>query len=163
VQILALKVRKGKMTITVINNNGKVETYPNAHISWEWDESEKGTDSGWRVQSMDKNCTHVSAFIYPRDCKEIKITHEKSDFIFESSHKEAGINGKRYRIFLEIDKERERQDNNYDIKNNALFNRFIEITKETEKEKNRQEMIKLAAVAVNIIENLGKKNDSTRT
>jgi hypothetical protein len=72
-----------KMTVKVIKTNGEIEEYPNAHIEWEWDESEKGTDSGWRVHSMDKNCTTVSAFIYPRDCEKIEITHEESDMVFE--------------------------------------------------------------------------------
>jgi len=73
------------MTIKVHNADGKIEEYPNAYIEWEWDESEKGTDSGWRVHAMDKNCTTVSAFIYPRDCKKIEIVHEESDMIFEKS------------------------------------------------------------------------------
>jgi len=71
------------MTVKVIKTNGEIEEYPNAHISWEWDESEKGTDSGWSVHAMDKNCTTVSAFIYPRDCQKIEITHEESDMVFE--------------------------------------------------------------------------------
>jgi len=71
------------MTVKVIKTNGEIEEYPNAHISWEWDESEKGTDSGWSVHAMDKNCTTISAFIYPRDCQKIEITHEESDMVFE--------------------------------------------------------------------------------
>jgi len=93
------------MTVKVIKANGEIEEYPNAHISWEWDESEKGTDSGWRILAMDKKCTHVSTFIYPRDCQKIEITHDESDMVFKRPPDENCISGSRYRIFSEIDKD----------------------------------------------------------
>jgi hypothetical protein len=45
------------MTLKVYTNDGKTDKYPNAHIYWEWNESEKGTGSGFRINSMDRNFT----------------------------------------------------------------------------------------------------------
>jgi len=177
------------MTIKAYMTNGKIEEYPNAYITWEWDESEKGTDSGWRVNAMDKNYTTVSAFIYPKDCQKIEIIHEDCDKVFESKPYE-GISGKRFRIFLEIDKERKRQDEKWGEQNHLMvrFSEHIDQNKkladamkvlndssgnydwcsilleevyeafsETELEKQREEMIQVAAVAVQIIEYLDRK------
>jgi hypothetical protein len=74
------------MTIKVFMNNGEIEEYPNAHITWEWDDEtgELGPDSGWRVHAMYKNMVHVNAFIHPGDCTKIEITHEESDKVFAS-------------------------------------------------------------------------------
>jgi hypothetical protein len=72
------------MTAKVFLTNGKIEEYPNANITWEWDDEsgELGPNSGWRIHSNDGNC-FVNAFIYPSECKKIEITHEKSDMVFK--------------------------------------------------------------------------------
>jgi len=108
------------MTVKVYMNDGKIEEYPNAHITWEWDEDEKGTDSGWRVHAIDRNYTTVSAFIYPSECSKIEITHEKCDMVFVRPPFEGGISGKRFRIFSEIDKERKRQDDKWNVQNHPM-------------------------------------------
>jgi hypothetical protein len=53
------------MTIKVHLLNGEIEEYPNANITWEWDDEtgDLGSDSGWRIHAIDKNCTTVSAAI----------------------------------------------------------------------------------------------------
>jgi hypothetical protein len=73
------------MTVKVYKEDGKIEEYPNAHITWEWDDEtgELGPNSGWRVHAMYKNMVHVNAFIRPGDCTKIEITHEESDKVFE--------------------------------------------------------------------------------
>ena len=71
-----------KMTIKVYKTDGKIEEYPNANITWEWDENEKGTDSGWHINAIYAHHT-VSGFIYPSDCQKIEITHEECDQFFK--------------------------------------------------------------------------------
>ena len=92
--------------------NGKIEEYPNAHITWEWDDEtgELGPDSGWRISSFDKNNTHVNAFIRPRDCDKIEISHEESDRVFESPK---GISAKAYRSLIELVKNMRDEQKNY--------------------------------------------------
>jgi hypothetical protein len=53
------------MTIKVYKTDGKIEEFPNAYISWEWDDNEEGTDSGFCIHSMDKLMNSVNAFVYP--------------------------------------------------------------------------------------------------
>jgi hypothetical protein len=109
------------MTIKVYMTDGKVKEYPNAHIYWEWDESEKGTDSGFRINSMDRNFTSAVAFIYPGDCKKIEITSEESDRIFKSPPKEDSIPIKRWKIFKGIHEERIRQDEKWGEQNHEML------------------------------------------
>jgi hypothetical protein len=109
------------MTIKVYMNDERIEEYPNAHIYWEWDESEKGTDSGFRINSIDRNFTSVVAFIHPGDCKKIEITSEECDRIFKSPPKEDSIPIKRWKIFKGIHKERIRQDDKWGEKNHPML------------------------------------------
>ena len=178
------------MTVKVFHYDGKVQEFPNAKITWEWDENERGCDSGWRIHAIDKNYTTVSALVYPRDCTKIEITHEESDVLFKNAPCENTISGKRFRIFAEIDLERKRQDEkwgeqnhpmeprNYDRKyarkvlkklqqendtsqekcwHNILSEEVIEAVLETDPKRQREEMIQMAAVAVNIIECLDRR------
>jgi hypothetical protein len=73
------------MTVKVYREDGKIDEYPNAHLTWEWDDKkdELGTDSGWHIDAIYKNGVTASAFVYPRDCKKIEITHEESDKVYE--------------------------------------------------------------------------------
>jgi hypothetical protein len=98
------------MTVKVYLNDGSIEEYPNAYIYWEWDESEKGTDSGFRINSMDRNFTSAVAFVYPGDCTKIEITSEKCDRVFKSPPREAIMPVKRWKIFRAIHEEHIRQD-----------------------------------------------------
>jgi hypothetical protein len=72
------------MTIKVYMNDGSTEEYPNAHIYWEWDESEKGVDSGYRINSMDKKFNSAVAFVYPGECTKIEITSEESNKVIKN-------------------------------------------------------------------------------
>jgi len=107
------------MTVKVFLLDGKIEEYPNAHIEWEWDENEKGTDSGWRVHSMDKNCTTVSAFIYPRDCEKIEIVHEESDMVFEPPKKKPLSKGA---LHIMTERMRQIEKEGFDGKHDDLLN-----------------------------------------
>jgi hypothetical protein len=115
------------MTIKVYLTNGKVEEYPNAHIYWEWDEDEKGTDSGFRISSMDRLCNTATAFVYPSECTKIEINSEECDKIFTRTPIESSISGKRWPIFAAINKERERQDDKFGKQNHPMLGTFVGI------------------------------------
>jgi hypothetical protein len=108
------------MTIKVFMTNGKVEEFPNAYIYWEWDESEKGTDSGFRINSMDKNFTSVVAFVHSGECAKIEITSEKCDNIFKSPPKEKTIGLEHWKIFSAINEECKRQDEKWGEQNHPM-------------------------------------------
>jgi hypothetical protein len=110
------------MTIKVYMNDGTVEEYPNAHIYWEWDESEKGTDSGFRINSMDRNFNSSVAFVHPGECEKIEITSEECDKIFKSPPREDCLPVKRYKIFRAIHEERIRQDEKWGEQNHPMLN-----------------------------------------
>jgi NTP pyrophosphatase (non-canonical NTP hydrolase) len=123
------------MTIKVYRTNSDIDEYPNAHITWEWDDmgenGERGTNSGFRINAIDNNCTTVSAFIYPSECTKIEITSEECDRIFKSPPQGSCISGKRYRIFTEIDQERKRQDEKWgENSDNHLFEWVSILTEE---------------------------------
>ena len=175
------------MTVKVYKLDGTVDDYPNANITWEWDENEEGYDSGWRIYAFDGRHT-VSAFVYPRDCTKIEITHEESDKVFEPKPWKNPIPVNRYKVFKEINNERNRQDEKWGEQNwpmqfmplvvcrreaiewqkindrfpqkawqSILLEEFYEAFAETEPDKQREEMIKVAGVAVQIIEYLDRK------
>jgi hypothetical protein len=181
------------MTIKVFMADGKVETYPNAHIYWEWDENEKGTDSGFRINSMDRNFTSAVAFIYPGECTKIVITSEECDRIFKSPPREDSIPVKKWKIFRSIHEERIRQDEKWGEQNHPMLNvpfttegmlqgqctykqlndskndccwyailmeEVYEAFSETDHAKQREEMVQVAAVAVQIIEYLDRKMEA---
>jgi hypothetical protein len=178
------------MTIKVHMNDGMIEEYPNAHIYWEWDESEKGTDSGYRINSMDRNFNSAVAFAYPGECAKIEITPEESDRVFKSPPREDCMPVKRYKIFRTIHEERIRQDEKWgeqnhpmldipftaegmgekeyvykrinDIRENpswfaVLMEEVYEAFAETDPVKQREEIVQVAAVAVQIIECLDRR------
>jgi hypothetical protein len=109
------------MTIKVYMNDGRIEEYPNAYAYWEWDESEKGTDSAYRICSMDKNFSSAIAYVHPEDCKKIEITSEESDKIFKSPPSAETIGIKQYKIFKAIDEERERQYKKWGEQNHVML------------------------------------------
>jgi hypothetical protein len=111
------------MTIKVYLVNGQIEEYPNAYIYWEWDESEKGTDSGFRINSMDRNFTSAVAFVHPGDCVKIEVTSEECDRVFKNPPKENIIPVNRWKIFRAIHEEHIRQDEKWGKQNNhPMFN-----------------------------------------
>jgi hypothetical protein len=109
------------MTVKVYLNDGSIEEYPNAYIYWEWDESENGTSSGFRINSMDRNFTSAVAFVYPGDCTKIEITSEKCDRVFKSPPREAIIPVKRWKIFKAIHEEHIRQDEKWGEQNHKMI------------------------------------------
>ena len=191
------------MTIKVTMNDGRIEEYPNAYITWEWDDSNEegfGTNSGFRIGAMDKNCNTASAFVYPSECKKIEITSEECDRVFAAPPSEEVISGKRFRKFVEIDKECKRQERTWGERNlpliseslvtgkegitefpredvlenqrrhcalrsttdkyswfDILLERMCEAFLEDESDKQREGMIKVASVAVQIIEYLDRR------
>jgi hypothetical protein len=179
------------MTVKVYLTDGKVEEYPNAYIYWEWDENERGTDSGFRINSMDRNFTSAVAFVHPGECKKIEISSEESDRIFKSPPSDEGMSVKQYKIFKAVGEERKKQDEKWGKQNHSMVNQFItpEICKnkadffkkinkdrkyfrswftilleevyesfaETDPAKQREEMVQVAAVAVQIIGYLDRK------
>jgi len=110
------------MTVKVFHHDGKAQEFPNANITWEWDDSEEGYNSGWRIRAIDRNCTTVSAFVCPSDCTKIEITHEESDMVFKSPPCDNAISGKRFRIFAEIEQERKRQEEKWGEQNHPMLN-----------------------------------------
>jgi hypothetical protein len=183
------------MTVKVYKPNGQIEEYPNAYIYWEWDDNEEGTDSGFRINSMDRNFTSVVAFIYPGECEKIEITSEECDRVFKSPPRENGIPVKRYKIFTDIHRERIRQDEKWGEQNhpmvrlghdyifqnhrnnirntnarllreggiawsNILMEEVYEAFAETDPKKQREELVQVAAVAVEIIECLDRKKEA---
>jgi hypothetical protein len=186
------------MKVKVFYHDGKVQEFPYAKITWEWDENEEGCDSGWRIHAIDKNYTTVSALVYPRDCTKIEITHEVIDMIFRSSPCENTISGKRFRIFAEIDRERKQQDEKWgeqnhpmvrddfnfkeagtilkhmrfenDLENdfgektwlNIIGEELAEAVLATSLQEQRKEMVQVAAVAVQIIEYLDRRENETK-
>jgi hypothetical protein len=109
-----------KVTVKVYFTNGKAEEYPNAHIYWEWGDDEERTDSGFRINSMDRNFSTAVAFVYPSDYTKIEITSEKCDKVFKSPPVEGLISGKLYRIFAEISLERKRQNEKWGEQNHPM-------------------------------------------
>jgi hypothetical protein len=183
------------MTVKVYFNDGRIEEFPNAYAYWEWGDDEERTDSGFRINSIDRNCTSVVAFVYPGECKKIEITSEECDKVFKRPPRKSGISGKLYRIFAEISRECKRQDEkwgeqdhpmlypeyleqaregaenakrvcalNASIKKlswyDILTEEILEAFSETELEKQREEMIQVAAVAVQIIKCLNKRMEA---
>jgi predicted house-cleaning noncanonical NTP pyrophosphatase (MazG superfamily) len=186
------------MTVKVYLTDGKVEEYPNAYIYWEWDENKKGTDSGFRINSMDRNFTSAVAFVHPGECKKIEISSEESDMIFKSPPSE-GMSVKWYKIFKAIDEERKKQDEKWGVQNHPMREKSLDIMDsdpvplkevlenqrrhcrlrisirknwfdillekvcetflEEKPEKQREEMVQVAAVAVQIIEYLDRKKE----
>jgi hypothetical protein len=120
------------MTVKVYLNDGSIEEYPNAYVYWEWDESEKGTDSGFRINSMDRNFTSAVAFVYPGDCTKIEITSEKCDRVFKSPPREDSIPVKRWKIFRAIHEERIRQNEKWGEQNHEMLKcESIDVIKRT--------------------------------
>jgi hypothetical protein len=109
------------VTVKVYDTDGTVEEFPNAYIYWEWDENEEGTDSGFRINSMDRNFTSVVAFIHPGDCEKIEITSEESDRVFKSPPREDSVPVKRWKIFRSIHEERIRQDEKWGEQNHEML------------------------------------------
>jgi hypothetical protein len=177
----------GEVTIKVYLTDGKVEEYPNAYAYWDWgdDEEKFVSECGYSIHSMDRLMNSVCAFIHPGECEKIEITSEESDRVFKAAPSEGGISGKLFRIFLEVSRECKKQDekwgeqnhemcickiykslqedikklNNSEVKtwDNILLEEFYEAFAETEPEKQREEMIQVAAVAVQIIECLERR------
>lgn len=115
------------MTVKVYMNDGRIEEYPNTHITWEWDdaEGELGPDSGFRINAIDKTCTTVSAFVYPSECTKIEITSEECDMVFKRPPSEEIISGKRFRRFAEIDKVCKQQDETWGERNLPMLGKRI--------------------------------------
>ena len=110
------------MTIKTFMKDGRIVEYPNATIYWEWDDNEEGTDSGYRIHTMDKNYTSAQAFVYPSECNKIEITSEESDRVFKALPFESGISPQVYRIAREISAERQRQNDKWGEQNHILTN-----------------------------------------
>jgi hypothetical protein len=98
------------MTIRAYMADGTIGVYPNAYIYWEWGDDEERSDSGFRINAMDRNFTSAVAFVYPGECEKIIISSEESDRVFKSPPKSEGMGAKQYKIFKAIDEERKRQD-----------------------------------------------------
>jgi hypothetical protein len=175
------------VTVKVYFADGKVEEYPNAHIYWEWGDDEERTDSGFRINSMDRNFSTAVAFVYPSDCTKIEITSEECDRVFKSPPTESVIDGRLWKIFAAISRECEQQDKKWGEQNHPmnrsatipslykslaekkkydvargnlegninwadiLLEEVYEAFAETDPVKQREEMIQVAAVAVQII------------
>jgi hypothetical protein len=139
---------------------------------------------------MDRLMHSVNAFVYPGECEKIEITSEECDRVFKAPPSDDCISGKLFRIFLEIDRKRKRQDEKWGEQNHPMLNKNMkpeylkptldyyrrindlkddmdwrtilleevcEAFLETEPEKQREEMVKVAAVAVQIIECLDRR------
>jgi hypothetical protein len=109
------------MTVKVYLNDGSIEEYPNAHIYWEWDDNEEGADSGFRINSMDRNFTSAVAFVYPGDCEKIEITSEECDRVFKSPPRKDCMPINRYKIFRAIHEECIRQDEKWGEQNHPML------------------------------------------
>ena len=129
------------MTIKVYMADGTVEEYPNAHITWEWDDNNDdgnlGTDSGFRINAIDRNFTSVSAFVYPSEFEKIEITPEKSDMIFKRAPEGTYMTAKRLPVYMEINNERERQIEKYGEQNHPMHKTTV-FTAEAIKELSRE-------------------------
>ena len=142
---------------------------------------------------MDRNFTSVNAFVYPGECERIEITSEECDRVFKPTPREGGISGKLFRIFSEINRECQTQDDkkgehNYRMcrptgieafrakgvllamvfKRNPggitwsdiLEKKVCDAFTETGSTKQREGMIQVAAVAVQIIEHLNRRMEN---
>ena len=178
------------MTIKTYMKDGRVEEYPNAHLSWDYEEEE--SDSGYRIHSMDKNFASVQAFVYPSECDKIEVTSEESDRVFKRSSDSVGLSSKMWKIAKEIEAERKQKDEKFGEQNYQVrvslteipgFDHALEYFRkqnsnplkitwhtiimeevskafaETDFVKMREEMIHVAAIAVQIIEYLDRRAD----
>jgi hypothetical protein len=185
------------MTVKVYFNDGHIEEFPNAYAYWEWGDDEERNDSGFRINSIDRNFNSAVAFVYPSECTKIETNFEECDRVFKRAPSEGLISGKLYRIFAEISRECKRQNEKWGEQNHQmlypeyleqaresaenakricalnasikklswydiLMEKFLEAFAETEPEKQREEMIQVAAVAVQIIKCLNRKKEAKR-
>jgi hypothetical protein len=153
------------MTIKVYMTDGRIEEFPNAYISWEWDDNEEGTDSGFRIHSMDKMMNSVNAFVYPGECEKIEITSEESDRVFKSAPSEGGISGELYRILLDVSKRcKQQNDNKLRIRTwiNILMDRVYGNFNKRSSTEQREELLQVAAEVIQVIKNVDEHIEANK-